>query len=143
MEGIVRRRRYGYSHRFAYRHDTLRPLVRAAFGELRKDGLICRMGFMCCMSCACAALEPMLKERKKSAAVYFHRQDDEAFRDGNDLHVRYAPLDDENTAAWEALGHTVVRELEKQGLIVEWDGDVSNTIVVKTKESYEAMQVPA
>lgn len=119
----------------------VRPRVAEAFKALRKTGRICRMAFRCCMSCATAELEPMLKERGKSAAVYFHRQDDESFRDGYDLHIRYAPLDGDDTVAWEALGHQVVEELKAQGLVVEWDGDVHNTVVVKTVKSFRALRV--
>ena len=119
---------------------VVRKRVRAAFMELRQTGLICRMGFRCCMSCATAELEPMLQKRGLSAAVYFHRQDDESFRDGHDLHIRHAPLDGDDTEAWKALGYQVVSALEAQGLTVEWDGDIYNTIVVKTVESYRALK---
>ena len=108
--------RYGRSH--SYRHDALRPLVKAAFKQLRAGrGLITRMGFMCCMSCACAALDEMLEKRPKiRGAVYFHRQDDESFRDGYDLHLRYAPRgDDPDNDVWKALGYEVVEALREIG----------------------------
>lgn len=132
-----RRREAAERHRAA---PFVRPLVAKAFKTLRRSGLICRMAFKCCMSCACAELEPMLKKSGKRAAVYFHRQDDASFRDGYELHIRYAPLDGEDIPAWKALGQEVVEALKEQGLVVEWDGDVYNTIVVKTVESYRALQ---
>lgn len=115
--------------------DAVRPKVARAFKVLRKGNLICRMGFSCCMGCACAELEPMVKARKARGAVYFHKQDDAGFRKGEDLYVRYSVANDD-AEDWKALGTEVKAALEAEGLVVEWNGDVNTAICVKTKESY-------
>jgi hypothetical protein len=114
--------------------DAVRPKVARAFKALRKGNLICRMRFSCCMGCACAELEPMVKARKARGAVYFHKQDDSGFRKGQDLYVRYSVANDDE-AEWAALGAEVKAALEAEGLVVEWDGSVHTAICVKTKES--------
>lgn len=81
--------------------DTLtdRARVRRAFTNLRRRGYTARMNFKCCQSCAWAQLEQDLNLDTDDAwnsvkVVFFHGQDDEAFRhDGSlerDLHVRWS-----------------------------------------------------
>ncbi len=118
--------------------DAVRPKVNRAFRALRKGNLICRMSFSCCMGCACAELDPMVKARKARGAVYFHKQDDSSFRKGHDLYIRYASAGKDDLKGWKAIGDEVKAALEAEGLVVEWDSDVNMAICVKTKESYRA-----
>lgn len=123
----------------SYKHDKVRPAVNRAFRELRKQGLVCRMAFSCCGGCASSELYPVVKKRKARGAVYFHRQSDASFRKGKDLYIAYGSLKGVDKAT-KAIGDQLVLALRDEGLVVEWDGDPGQCVVVKTAESYAARQ---
>ncbi len=114
---------------------AIRHRVQAAFGELRKVGFLTKTNFSCCMTCAVAELGEIAEKRRRNRAVYWHRQDEEHFRKGGVLSVRYCYLPPKGiegeTAALETqIGEQVADALRKQGLQVEWNGNLSTTIQV-------------
>ncbi len=114
---------------------TIRNTVGKAFAVLRKQDFIARVNFSCCTGCASYELSEMARSRKKDRAVFWHRQDDESFREGYPLHIRYfylAPEGNESdtTAEETAVGEQVVAALKEQHLQIKWDGDPHYTIQV-------------
>jgi hypothetical protein len=57
-----------------------------AFAALRKAGYFARQNFMCCQSCAWAAI-PVAKEDK---AVFYHSQDNQSVIRGQKFHLGWA-----------------------------------------------------
>jgi len=110
-----------------------RKKVREVFKRLRKKNLICRMNYLCCMSCASHNLGQKIKDTDIFGAVYFHRQDNDGFLEDGYLNIRYFGNDDEKT---EMVGQIVQNELVNAGLDPIWDGDPSQTIAIDvSKES--------
>ena len=120
------------------------------FKRLRSIGLDARQRFMCCGSCAGAAIaneyrEKLLKNPAFSSKgfVYFHAQDAE--REGT-VSLRYGPVEatgdgfDFNGPAVKPLatvglpakevGQLVVEALKAEGMAYEWDGDPNRVIYV-------------
>ncbi len=114
---------------------SIRNAVGKAFAALRKQGFIARVNFSCCTGCASHELSGMARARSKNRAVFWHRQDDQSFREGYPLHIRYfylAPEGNESdtTAEETAVGEQVAAALKEQHLKTEWEGDPHYTIQV-------------
>ncbi|GEM_PF-2314880 len=114
---------------------TIRSAVGKAFAALRKEGFIARVNFSCCTGCASYELSEMARNRRKNRAVFWHPQDNQSFRDGYPLHIRYfylAPEGNERdtTAEETAVGEQVAAAMKEQHLQIEWDGDPHYTIQV-------------
>ena len=114
---------------------SIRNAVGEAFAMLREQGFIARVNFSCCTGCASYELSEMARTRKNDRAVFWHRQDDESFRKGYPLHIRYFYLapegdDSDTTAEEQAIGEQVAAALKEQHLQIEWDGDPHYTIQV-------------
>ena len=114
---------------------VVRERVKAAFKALRKAGFIARANLACCMSCAIAELNEIAEKQHRDRAAYWHRQDDESFRKGQPLHIRFCYLPeketDENTTVIEKeIGEQVADALRNAGLLIEWDGNPAKTIQV-------------
>ena len=103
-----------------------RANIRKAFAALRKEHLICKMNFSCCMGCACAELSPIVDEKKLKGAVYFHRQDNAAFNESGRLTIRYFTRT--NSQDCKKLGELIVMYLTENGVATKWDGDPTRTI---------------
>lgn len=70
-----------------------REKIRQAFRELRSQGYIARMNFLCCSSCAWYEITEGKNEDEISKVVFFHQQDNESFRGdmlARTLHLRWA-----------------------------------------------------
>ena len=129
---------------------AIRNRVQAAFGELRKVGFITKTNFSCCMTCAVAELDDIAEQRRRNRAVYWHRQDEEHFRKGGVLSVRYCYLPPKGIDARDTtqlvtqIGEQVADALRKAGLNVKWDGDPGKVIeVVGIANSSESGKVVA
>jgi hypothetical protein len=115
-----------------------------AFQALRKLGYLARRNYLCCSSCAGASLaneaERLLDAgAKPRGAVFYHRQDTEAFRDGHHLRIRFGQL---HTAKHgdigletQSIGQEVMGVLLKCGVAAEWDGNPNTTIMIPYKEA--------
>jgi hypothetical protein len=113
----------------------VRHRAHVAFGELRKVGFIVKTNFSCCMTCAVAELGEIAEKQRRNRAAYWHRQDEEHFRKGGTLHVRFsylppANLKGETNGIETQIGEQVADVLRKAGLAVEWNGDPGRTIEV-------------
>lgn len=108
--------------------------VAAAFSELEAEGLVARMNFTCCQTCALAEIggeavgEPL-------GYVYFHEQDAERLAEPNaTLFLGYGPFGATDAESHEArmlaVGQQVRAALERQGLTVAWNGSTEKRIAV-------------
>ena len=113
---------------------AVRHGVKAAFRELGKSGFIVRTNFSCCTTCAVAELSEISEKRRRNRAVYWHRQDEEHFRKGHALHIRFCYLpgniQGDTAAAETRVGEQVAVALRNQRLQIEWDGNPGKTIQV-------------
>ena len=86
-----------------------------AFKDLRRKGYFARMNFLCCQSCGWAAVP-----NDNANAVFYHAQDHESFKEGEDLNL-----------AWSGNAYEIIGILHRRGLICEWDGTAEKRILVK------------
>lgn len=113
----------------------MRRRIQAAFKELRRQGFIAKSNFACCMTCAVAELQDIGNEKRRNKAVYWHRQDEEHFRETELLNIRfcYIPskgVDGDTSCLEHQVGEQVFVALRKASLNVEWEGDPGKCIVV-------------
>jgi hypothetical protein len=133
---------------FAGYRET-RESVMAVMAEMRKLGYVARANFMCCGGCAGSAISKdtaknVLAGKKKLPAggVFWHRQDEESFREHGELNIRYGRIEcwDDEKCIWKSelpdsyIGHLLERKLKEKGLKVEWSGDVDETITVHAEQ---------
>jgi dienelactone hydrolase len=123
-------------------NEDVRFRLTRAFAVLRSRGYVARQHYMCCSSCAGAALAGQLQERVPEGfrgAVFYHAQDAEALahkattRDPLSLCVRFGPVivdDVEYGLSKAQVGREVEEVLCAEGLTVSWDGDPETTIEV-------------
>lgn len=78
-----------------------------AFKQLRKAGYFARQNFLCCQSCACAAIPDDVEKY-----VFYHAQDNDDKKEGLPFFV-----------AWRGVGKEIVSIFESNGINVNWDGD--------------------
>ena len=124
----------------AERRENLPDLKEAldvAFAQLREQYFIAEQNFMCCMGCATAKLDAMVKEKQHADVVgcaYYHGQDVRGLADGR-IVIRYCDARDEGDEAMRATGHIVAAVLRGAGLLVHWSGDPSTVIVAEGQPS--------
>jgi hypothetical protein len=112
-----------------------------AFKVLRRQGLVARQDYKCCMSCALSALETDMetpRNKKKRGFVYYHRQDKDSYENGYPLHLRYGAREEDDKEKSLAVGVAVCIAFARQGFEVEWDGNVDLTIQVRDASVEEA-----
>ena len=85
-----------------------------AFRELRKEGFIAKQNFMCCQTCAWAAIPE--KEKK---VVFYHRQDNDTLKSKNSCYI-----------AWKGNGNQIIEIFNKNGVRTHWDGLDSTRIEI-------------
>ena len=95
----------------------------AAFRELRKDGIDARANFMCCSSCAVAALD----KSDGNGGVYWHAQANDFFNERGYVHIGFVGDCDHEQ---RGVALRLVSTLKDYGLDVEWDGDLGSKVVV-------------
>ena len=123
---------------------AIRSRVQAAFAALTRIGFLVRKNYSCCMPCAVSELGDIAEQRRRNRAVYWHKQDEEHFRKGGVLSVRYCycppkGIDARDTTQLEAqIGEQIADALRKAGLNVKWDGDPGKVIEVVGFVSDEA-----
>jgi hypothetical protein len=125
--------------------NATRELLLDAFRALRKQGFIARADFLCCSSCASAALSAQAAQRVDSnkarpkpfkGIAYWHKQADDAWWDCGELTIGFSGYEAEGVT-WglpiEQVGQAVVMELVKRGVRTEWDGTAGRKIAVFAK----------
>jgi hypothetical protein len=117
----------------------IRDRIRITFEYLRKKGLLARMNFLCCQNCAGYAMTEIAvkmvdKGKKVLGSVYWHNQDEEQFQKDGTLYLAYGNLESTKNGtiglSTVEVGYMVYAELRKQGLIVAWDGDPDQRMMV-------------
>ena len=91
-----------------------RDKISAAFRELRKDGYLARMNFMCCSTCGWAALE-----EASNKVVFFHNQDNDRLKETGKTFL-----------SWSGNGKKLVKVLKKHKLKPIWDGENTTRISI-------------
>lgn len=118
------------------RHNALlkatQPNLKAAFQQLRKQGLFARMNFKCCQSCGCAAIP-----KDKEAYCFFHLQDNDNRVAGKPFYLAFgwnhdeAEYGDERTDdKVRAIGWQIMAALAANNVGAEWDGSPNTRIRV-------------
>lgn len=117
-----------------------RAQVRGVFQELRQLGFIARMNFLCCSSCASYELGTRWdKQPTKKGVVYFHRQNDENYRETGCLCIHYfggqtGDSGEEASRKTKEVGDIITGLLSKRGVVYRWDGRPGRTIEVYDNE---------
>jgi hypothetical protein len=106
----------------------------AAFADLEAEGVIARHNFWCCQSCGMAAIWDEVEAcetggRAARGYAFYHEQDTESAVAGDGLYLSYGDAG-EGEAAALAIGHHIVRKLEKRGLKTDWNGSLDKRIRV-------------
>jgi tetratricopeptide (TPR) repeat protein len=104
------------------------------FHDLEEIGLVARHNFACCNTCGHYEMgDEVYKARvagkRIDGYVFYHWQDTDRAVDGEELHLRYATLDDDAEDGRE-IGERVRAVLLAHGLSTDWNGDASKTIQV-------------
>lgn len=122
----------------AVRYQAGKQLLNKAFADLRKQGIMAKQNYLCCMGCASSSLGEEIKKahaehpNKYLGGAYYHSQDAEDLRERGYCHIGYGAAPD---AANEELlsltvGQAVKMTLERYGLKVEWPGTTDQRIKV-------------
>ena len=122
----------------------LREKLKQAFRDLRTQGIMTRVNFRCCNTCA--AYEIWEKARKnwekdpKLGYAFWHAQNEEdlwergrlhiAFGSFNDYCDRKAPTPMSSPLSSADVGAKVILALVKQAIRCEWNGDENVKIEV-------------
>lgn len=106
-----------------------------AFAALEDRGITARENFSCCGTCGSAEIWDEMDDARSSGAkvtgyAFFHMQDTEAATDGGGLYLNYGAVEEGEKAALDVAA-TIVGELERNGLRVDWNGSWSQRIGVK------------
>lgn len=97
----------------------LKPVYDAFEDLMENHGFDAEGNFMCCQSCGIAAMGRLNSGRY----VFWHAQDHDALMEGGaKLYLAYGVTAKD--------GRAVVKALKAQGLAVEWNGKVTQRIVV-------------
>jgi hypothetical protein len=110
--------------------EDVKTAITASFKQVKKEHgfTFTRQNFMCCQSCACAAIPSDTKKY-----VFYHQQDNGSFQEGYSLILRYGTsLDygDKHEEKVKELANELVNTLKANGLVVDWDGDIHTAIEV-------------
>lgn len=139
------RRRRGYYTDYNRNSDynVVNDLLTKAFKLFRRAGFVARKNYLCCQSCAGAALGTMVeampaeKRKKVKGVVYFHNQDAEFFRRSGTVYLAYGQIaiSHNRVVGLPAIdvGNAIVEILKSVGLDYEWDGSDDTRILVKKK----------
>lgn len=107
--------------------------LEAPFAELNARGIFARENYLCCSSCACAAIpEDAAKELPNAHGYcFYHLQDDDNRRDGESFYLGFGTIDpNEPNSAAVAVGYEIISVLNKHGVQTEWLGDADIRIHV-------------
>lgn len=131
--------------------------LREVFKEVRRKGLIARMNFSCCSSCAGYAISRAFGEaaangkRLPAGAVFWHQQDNDHFIERGELYLAFGQIshsengrpDLESSMDTAQVGAVLASALERHGVQFRWDGSPDSRIMVvatlQTVEAAEAM----
>lgn len=112
------------------------------FPELRKHGLLARMNFECCSSCASYALYEDMKriniqnnkKKKIIGSVFYNRQDEDHLKRTGIVYLKYMAANEDNDTDAVAIGMLIRTISERFNLQVTWDGTSSRAILVSVPD---------
>jgi hypothetical protein len=117
-----------------------------AFKLLRKEGLITKQNFMCCMSCGCSAIDGQATAKRKKTGkspkgyVFYHRQDTDSLEIYGNVHLRYGTFynrkDKVRKECFTAkeVGKLIIEKMNEVGLKTKWDGDTGHCVQVDVED---------
>lgn len=120
-------------------HEKIRAALTDVFKDLRKAGYLARMNFSCCSNCAgydLATKATEIKDKGKEVAgcVFFHRQDQQSWNDGNGLFIRYGSLSTQKYGDIgkdsKVVGKEVSDLLTTYSIPHEWNGNPDECIYI-------------
>lgn len=109
--------------------------INALFRELRKEGIIARQNFLCCMTCgfsAMANLEKQPRNATKVGEVFYHSQKADDYKEDGNLMLHYGTTDYGAKQGYssEDVGRIVTDAATKLGLPWRWNGDSGRCICI-------------
>lgn len=116
-----------------------RKRLNQAFRSLRRDGLLAKQSYWCCLSCAASNIESEAKPGKSHPIGYVLYTKQAGFlRDDGSGRVRklvlnfgsLGPDSDKKGRRAKAVGELIQKTLEDCGLTVEWSGNFLHSMVV-------------
>lgn len=121
-----RRRRREPSPKY---YDTKNQL-NEAFKQLRKEGIVCRMNFSCCNTCASYDLSEYLKDKpKKIGYTFWHKQEEESFKVTGSVWLGYSSSKDADKEV-KIVAEKIVTKLKELNIPHFWDGSIHTKILV-------------
>ncbi len=123
-----------------YDHSEFKAKILKAFALIRKFKVQARANFMCCRSCASAALyNKALSNPAIIGAVYYCTQSEQYLKDDKpgegSLYISFGVSDsgEERGLTTAYIGKLLIVCLQDAGLHPEWDGSENNAILVSEK----------
>jgi hypothetical protein len=112
------------------------------FPELRKHGLIARLNFECCSSCASYALHEDMnriniqenKKKKVVGSVFYNRQDEDHLKRTGIVYLKYIAVDEDTNENAREIGTLIKTISEKFKLKADWDGSPYKAIMVSAPD---------
>jgi len=106
-----------------------------AFAALDRGGIVARQNFVCCQNCGHAEIGDEVYAAEKSGTnvigyTFFHSQCTDGAVETGDLYLYYGSLQRDEPASVR-IGRAIADALERQGLVVEWNGRLDAAILVK------------
>lgn len=122
---------------------NIRTKAIEAFKLARKEGIVCRVNFSCCGSCAGYELFTYIKDKKGLiGAAFWHQQDEQGYRDAPDgkgsLFIGYGAKESGDVTD-EQIGQKLIAAFQKVGLHPVWNGN-SNTRIQLSEEAEAVAQ---
>lgn len=106
-----------------------------AFEALKASGIFARHHYSCCGTCGTSEIymeidDALERGEQVRGHTYYHVQDTESAVAGGSLFLAYGDAEgtDEGT---RAIGHEVCEALKREGIDVDWNGDIRRRIWVK------------
>jgi hypothetical protein len=86
-----------------------------------------------CLSCGSSEISGIFGTHQRYwGYAFWHQQDDDNFKHSGELMIAFgARLDDEETGL--LIGNIIKRAFKAEGLLVDWDGTISQRIMVKER----------
>lgn len=112
---------------------TTREKLAAAFKQIRKEGGIARMNFMCCSSCAWYELAEKYGEDETRTMVFWNQQSDDSFVGGS---LQYALC-----LQWQGDKDLIAKALADHDLVAITPADSSTTFIVYESWKHAALEL--